>query len=209
MDAVNAPRTQLDYAPPLQPNAVDIRRAADGIDVLVGPMPAWVFVTAILPHAFLLAAVAVLVGWTFYPPRRAVSHDLLLIGLVTGVSVLGAAVNVALLLRHRLIPRALGASPGSIYFSDARTGGKPRRFVAADISAIGVRRRWWCPWILELVAVPRYQLLTFRKQTTAPIVLLAGLDRATLQQIASDLREMLKSRSDATSAVSTPSPPAT
>ena len=74
MDAVNAPRTQLDYAPPLQPNAVDIRRAADGIDVLVGPMPAWVFVTAILPHALFLAAVVVLVGWkVLHPPRRRIA----------------------------------------------------------------------------------------------------------------------------------------
>jgi len=98
---------------------------------------------------------------------------------------------VVRLARCRSVERVVGATPLHIYYSDARTAGQPATLLRRDLVDVRVRRGPLRPWIWELVAVPRRRILVVSSNVPLePVVLLFGLDRATLERIAADLRSV-------------------
>jgi hypothetical protein len=189
MDAETPARNPLQYATPVRPDDVDVRRHPEHFHLELGPMPASLFVATLMPHLVFPVLVITAMTVLTFPAR----HRTSIAEVAIGLQVLLSLRVVVRLSRHRHVARSIGATAECVYYSNAYTGGRPDALLRRDLSSIGVRRVWWQPWLFDLVAVPKSKFFSLSGGSTEPIVLLTGLDRAVLQQIAADVRQVRES----------------
>jgi hypothetical protein len=177
----------LQYETPLRTEEVRVHRSDRDLTVEVGPISVRALVVQMVPvvaGALLLCAIAVAIVVDPRQPRTRAWVGMPIAAVVAIFYALAVFRNRNKPRRVMVVGRQLCFDNGLGLGLRSLSGDRPWRLV--------VRRRWWMPWHVRLEAVPQLGFWALHHpRANEPVVLLSGLSRSMLKEIARQLSSAL------------------